>query len=90
MKLTVKGDINAFYVQTLCMIFFPGEKFSQDQEITEDVPVMEVSVINSDTGSYAKATLINLESKIPPADKKHQIRKNFKQICPNKLNGSAL
>ena len=36
MKLTVKGDINAFYVQTLCMIFFPGEKFSQDQEITEE------------------------------------------------------
>ena len=22
MKLTVNGDINAFYVQTLCMIFF--------------------------------------------------------------------
>lgn len=39
---------------------------------------------------YAKATLINLESRMPPADKKHQIRKNFKQICPNKLNGSAL
>ena len=57
MKLTVTGDINSFYVQTLCMIFFPGEKFSKDQEITEDVPVMEVSVTNSDTGSYAKATL---------------------------------
>ena len=57
MKLTVSGDINAFYVQTLCMIFFPGEKFSQDQEITEDVPVMDVYVINSDIGSYARATL---------------------------------
>ncbi len=57
MRLTVSGDINAFYVQTLCMIFFPGEKFSQDQEFIEDTPIMDVSVISGDTGCYAKATL---------------------------------
>ena len=57
MKLTVTGDINAFYVQTLCMIFFPGEKFVENQEITEDTPIMEVSVKNSETGSYAWAKL---------------------------------
>lgn len=57
MKLTVNGDINAFYVQTLCMIFFPGEKFVKDEIITEDTPVMDVTVINSETGSYAKAVL---------------------------------
>lgn len=57
MKLTVTGDINAFYVQTLCMIFFPGEKFVENQEITEDTPIMEVTVKNSETGSYAKAKL---------------------------------
>lgn len=57
MKLTVTGDINSFYVQTLCMIFFPGEKFTENQEITEDTPVMSVHVENSETGSYAKAIL---------------------------------
>lgn len=57
MKLTVSGDINTFYVQTLCMIFFPGEKFTEEQIITEDTPVMEVTVNNSVTGSYAKAKL---------------------------------
>ena len=57
MKLTVNGDINAFYVQTLCMIFFPGERFIQNEEITEDTPIMEVTVINSKTDSYAKAKL---------------------------------
>ena len=57
MKLTVTGDINAFYVQTLCMIFFPGEKFVENQEITEDTPIMEVTVKNSETGSYAWAKL---------------------------------
>ena len=57
MKLTVNGDINAFYVQTLCMIFFPGEKFTEAQEITEDTPIMDVTVINSEVASYAKAVL---------------------------------
>lgn len=57
MKLTVTGDINAFYVQTLCMIFFPGEKFTQDPIITEETPVMQVSVTNSETASFATATL---------------------------------
>lgn len=57
MKLTVTGDINAFYVQTLCMIFFPGEKFVENQEITEDTPIMKVSVTNTETGSCAKAVL---------------------------------
>lgn len=57
MKLTVTGDINSFYVQTLCMIFFPGEKFVENQEITEYTPIMEVSVTNSENVSSAKATL---------------------------------
>ena len=57
MKLTVTGDINSFYVQTLCMIFFPGEKFVENQEITEDTPIMEVNVQNDETGSHAFAKL---------------------------------
>ncbi len=31
MKLFIEGNINAYYVQTLVMIFFPGEKFSEDE-----------------------------------------------------------
>ncbi len=68
MKLTVTGDINAFYVQTLCMIFFPGEKFVENQIITEDTPVMEVSVVNGDDGSYAKAKL-SYQGKIAESEK---------------------
>ena len=68
MKLTVTGDINAFYVQTLCMIFFPGEKFVENQEITEDTPVMEVSVTNTETGSYAKAKL-SYQGKVAESEK---------------------
>ena len=57
MKLTVKGDINAFYVQTLCMIFFPGEKFTENQEITDETPIMEITVTNTETHSCASALL---------------------------------
>ena len=57
MKLTVTGDINAFYVQTLCMIFFPGEKFVENQIITEDTPVMSVNVTNTEDRSIATAAL---------------------------------
>lgn len=68
MKLTVNGDINSFYVQTLCMIFFPGERFVENQEITEDTPIMEVTVVNNDAASYAKATL-TLNGKTAQAEK---------------------
>ena len=68
MKLTVNGDINSFYVQTLCMIFFPGERFVENQDITEDTPIMEVTVVNNDVASYAKATL-TLNGKTAQAEK---------------------
>ena len=68
MKLTVTGDINSFYVQTLCMIFFPGEKFTENQEITEDTPVMSVHVENSETGSYSKA-ILTYQGKTAEAEK---------------------
>jgi len=68
MKLTVNGDINSFYVQTLCMIFFPGERFVENQEITEETPIMEVTVVNNDAASYAKATL-TLNGKTAQAEK---------------------
>ena len=31
MKLHINGQINEYYVQMLCMIFFPGEKFSDKE-----------------------------------------------------------
>ena len=36
MKLKIDGDINQSYVQNLCLMFFPCEKFSESEEETED------------------------------------------------------
>ena len=44
MKLIINGDISQYYVQTLCLIFFPGSKFSENEEVTDDVPVVTVNV----------------------------------------------
>ena len=36
MKLRIDGKINPYYVQTLCMMLFPGVKFSEDEVETEN------------------------------------------------------
>ena len=55
MKLYVTGNVNEYYVQTLCMIFFPGEKFSGEEE--PGAPVMWMDVTEDETQVTAKARL---------------------------------
>ena len=55
MKLKVQGIVDPFYVQTLCMIFFPGAKFSEDEPEDGSVPVVEVSVSERDEGVFSEA-----------------------------------
>lgn len=55
MKLKVQGIVDPFYVQTLCMIFFPGAKFSEDEPEDGSVPLVEVSVSERDEGVFSEA-----------------------------------
>ena len=55
MKLYVSGNVNEYYVQTLCMIFFPGEKFSGEEE--EGAPVMWMDVTEDENQVTASARL---------------------------------
>lgn len=48
MKLEVIGNINKYYVQTLCMIFFPGEKFSENVEESDDAPDLSLTLEESE------------------------------------------
>lgn len=59
MKLKVKGNINKYYVQTLCMIFFPGEKFSEKAEECEreNEPDMSLSIEETEDGVRVFAEL---------------------------------
>ena len=53
MKLILDGKINPYYVQTLCMIFFPGEKFGAGEETREDAPVLKLSLREESEGICA-------------------------------------
>jgi oxygen-independent coproporphyrinogen-3 oxidase len=43
MKLIINGNINKYYVQTLCMLFFPGAKFSEKEESDDITVIMNVT-----------------------------------------------
>ncbi len=56
MKLHIEGNINAYYVQTLCMIFFPGEKFSPDD--AEDPHELYLTVKEGEDAISATARIV--------------------------------
>lgn len=45
MILKINGEINRYYVQTLCMIFFPGATFGENETPGEGVPEVTVNII---------------------------------------------
>ncbi|MBO7148698.1 MAG: coproporphyrinogen dehydrogenase HemZ [Clostridia bacterium] len=60
MKINDNGKIrvNRYYVQSLCMLFFPGEKFSvKEEEIREGEPTLDYSVTREDDIVSVKVTL---------------------------------
>ncbi len=57
MILTVEGTANKYYVQTLCMIFFPGAKFSESERPGDGVPEILVRVAAESEGYTAYAAM---------------------------------
>ncbi len=58
MRLYIDGPVNKYYIQTLCMIYYPGSKFSDDEPLDENTPEMWVSMTRtSDVGVDVTAKL---------------------------------
>ncbi len=57
MKITLDSPINKYYVQTLGMIFFPGEHFSESDEARDDEPMLSVRTTEEELGIRAFATV---------------------------------
>lgn len=57
MILRIKGNtrFNHTYAQTLCMLFFPGAKFGEDETETPDTPVVELTMTVENNAVYAEA-----------------------------------
>ena len=65
MILKVNGDINRYYVQTLCMVFFPGATFGENEQPGEGVPEVSVDVYRDTEGLNVLAyASIKLNDKI--------------------------
>ena len=60
MILKISGDINRYYVQTLCMVFFPGTTFGQDEESSEGVPEVTVDV-SRDDDSHSVSAFVSIK-----------------------------
>ncbi len=57
MRITLDSPINKYYVQTLGMIFFPGEHFGEEDEPYEGEPLLFVRSREEEGGIRAFATL---------------------------------
>jgi len=57
MRLTVTENINEYYVQTLCLLFFPNERFSKAEADDPDAPSADVKLTESDDFAHAEVTL---------------------------------
>ena len=58
MNLKVYGEISAYYVQTLCLIFFPGEHFPVSDAENEEL-TCTVSVKMRPEGAFSRVVLGN-------------------------------
>ncbi len=67
MILRIDGDINRYYVQTLCMVFFPGSTFGENEEKREGVPEVYVSVIEDESKTVTAYASITLNDKVSEA-----------------------
>ena len=63
MILRVDGNINRYYVQTLCMVFFPGATFGENELSGTDVPEVSVSVYKEEDGSDTAFVSMKLNDK---------------------------
>ncbi len=55
MILKINGDINKYYVQTLCMVFFPGATFGENEVTDEGIPEVSVDVSIDEEDRVASA-----------------------------------
>ena len=79
MKLKVSGNINQYYVQTLCMIFFPGEKFSEGADAETEgmaVPELSLTLEENDDGVSVHAELA-LDEKYAACDQIYPTREDI-------------
>ncbi|MGI6202152.1 MAG: coproporphyrinogen dehydrogenase HemZ [Eubacteriales bacterium] len=57
MKLITEGNVNKYYAQTLCLLFFPTAKFSESEPVTPSTPVVKMTLTEVESGVRATAKI---------------------------------
>lgn len=60
MILNIKGDINRYYVQTLCMVYFPGSTFGEKEQEGDGTPEVLVRV-TEDTENETVSAYVSIK-----------------------------
>ena len=58
MKIQIESPINKYYVQTLCMIFFPGIKFGNDDLEDTNEPSLFLKTESDENGISSFAVML--------------------------------
>jgi len=64
MIVHIDGNINKYYVETLCLVFFPGSTFGENEEPRDGVPEVWVSVYPDDVGQENAYVSIKLNDRV--------------------------
>ena len=94
MNIKIESPVNKYYVQTLCMIFFPGEKFGEKEEEREDAPSLYLKTEKRDGAIFATAEL-RIGEKVAVAEKEFRWEWNAmfmrrkQRCCAIPFDGSA-
>ncbi|MBQ3100690.1 MAG: coproporphyrinogen dehydrogenase HemZ [Clostridia bacterium] len=84
MILRLDPGVNRYYVQTLCMVFFPGAKFAVDEEITPETPIVTVNVFERKETVTARVTITLGEISVTAEDSQPADRHSTR-IKPEKV-----
>ena len=64
MILRIDGNISRYYVETLCMVFFPGATFGECEEAGIGVPEVNVNAYSDDAGNETAFVSIKLNDRV--------------------------
>lgn len=64
MILRIDGNISRYYVETLCMVFFPGSTFGENEEPAEGIPEVNVSTFTDKDDSETAFVSIKLNDRV--------------------------
>ena len=67
MILKIDGDINRYYAQTLCMVFFPGATFGENEIPGEGVPEVHINVYTDENGDHSAYVSMRLNDRVSEA-----------------------